>query len=101
MRLSKRIAWVVSLGVLFLVVQYSTSTARPAVYKMSCRQAIELVSKAGAIVLSTGDTTFDRFVRDQGFCDRGKGTTPAWAAAADNPTCAIGYTCEETIGGIP
>jgi hypothetical protein len=75
--------------------------ARPAAYKMSCRDATDLIARKGAVVLSTSNTTYERFVRDQGFCERGEQITPAWVHSSDIAICVIGYTCEEPVSGIP
>ncbi len=62
--------------------------------KMSCAAARQIVSTRGAIVLSTGEATYDRFVSSQQFCQRDEITKPAWVPAADQRQCFIGYRCE-------
>jgi hypothetical protein len=101
MRAATAKAHVASLVVLALTQQLRHAEARPLVSKMSCRKAAEVVTKKGAAVLATSGVTFDRYVRDQSFCDRGEQLTPSWTPTADNPICFIGYTCGGTIGGIP
>ena len=66
---------------------------RPLTPTMSCSSAARLVSTQGAVVLGTGRHTYDRFVRDVGFCERDETTEPAWAPAADAPQCLVGYRC--------
>jgi hypothetical protein len=61
---------------------------------MPCGAAARLVSAHGAIVLGTGGHTYDRYVRDVGFCQRDETTEPAWAPAADTPQCFVGYRCK-------
>ena len=61
---------------------------------MSCAAARQIVSTRGAIVLSTGETTYDRFVSSQQFCQRDEITKPAWVPTADMRQCFVGYRCE-------
>jgi hypothetical protein len=79
-----------------VVVLFGTSlaAARPSTLSMSCAIAAATVARAGAIVLSTGEHTYDRFVAQIGFCLPGQVTRQAYAPTSDNPTCAIGYTCQ-------
>ena len=67
--------------------------SRPQTIGMSCGQAQFLVANRGAIVLSTGQNTFDRYVSSQASCLSGEFTRPAWVPTADTPQCFIGYTC--------
>ncbi len=67
---------------------------RPSTARMPCGAAARVVSAQGAIVLSTGPHTYDRFVRDVGFCERDETTEPVWAPAADTPQCFVGYRCK-------
>lgn len=62
---------------------------------MSCQATAGLVTQRGAVVLSTGAHTFDRIVRDQGFCSRSETTAPMWVPTADNPQCFAGYRCKD------
>lgn len=78
-----------------IVAGTSLAEARPNTLTMSCAQATALVSRAGAIVLSTGAHTYDRYVANNGFCIPGQATLPARVPTADDPYCTIGYTCIE------
>lgn len=71
---------------------------RPDTTRMSCRQAAGLVQAQGAIVLGTGGHSYDRYVRDRGFCQVTQSTKAAFAPAADNPQCFVGYTCFDPSG---
>ena len=62
--------------------------------KMSCAAARQIVSTRGAIVLSTGETTYDRFVASQRYCQRDEINKPAWVPTADMRQCFVGYRCE-------
>jgi hypothetical protein len=61
---------------------------------MSCKAVANKVMLSGAILLYTGRDRYDRYVSDQRGCERDEVATPAWAPAADNPQCFVGYTCE-------
>ncbi|GJD94920.1 hypothetical protein [Methylobacterium iners] len=68
---------------------------RPSTVDMSCRQARATVSQQGGVVLGTGGATYDRFVRDRGFCEATEITTRAFVPTRDEPGCFIGYRCKE------
>ncbi len=79
-----------------LLASASIAEARPNTLAMSCGQAAATVARAGAIVLSTGAHTYDRFVAHNGFCLPGQHTRIAYVPTLDSPQCAIGYTCRDT-----
>ena len=79
---------------LALVPTFSLAQQRPSTIALACRTAAGLVAQQGAIVLGTGGFTYERFVRDVGFCQREETTEPAWAPAADTPQCLVGYRCK-------
>ena len=62
---------------------------------LSCAQANALVKSEGAVILQTGEYTYDRYVAHQGYCLRGEKAQPAWIATADSDACFVGYTCEQ------
>ena len=67
--------------------------ARVNTTNLSCNQAQDLVYSRGAVVLSTGRNTYDRFVRNRTFCPTGDYTEPAYVRTRDRRSCNIGYTC--------
>ncbi len=71
----------------------SSAQARQNTTRMSCRQAKDLVYSRGAIVLSTGRNTYDRFVASRAFCPPGDYIKRAFARTRDRRSCPIGYTC--------
>jgi hypothetical protein len=73
----------------------SISAARPSTLSMSCGQAAATVAKAGAIVLSTGEFTYDRFVATNAFCLPGEVTEAGVAPTLDSRFCQIGYVCRQ------
>lgn len=60
---------------------------------MTCDQARGLVASQGAVVLHTGPTTYDRYVRDASFCAIQQMTRPAWVRTADVAQCPVGGVC--------
>jgi hypothetical protein len=68
---------------------------RPSSVTMTCAQTAQLVFSRGALVLGTGGLTYDRYVRDRGFCGVTQITRQEFVPTRDNPACPIGYTCKE------
>lgn len=68
---------------------------RPSTQAMTCGQTRALVASRGAMVLSTGPTTYDRFVASRAFCQINEMIEPAWAPTRDTAQCPIGYRCIE------
>lgn len=52
-----------------------------------------MVMARGAIVLGTGQFTYDRYVRDRDFCEIDEYLDPAYVPTRDTPQCFVGYTC--------
>jgi hypothetical protein len=73
--------------------------SRPDTRKMSCESARGLVQTRRAVVMSTGDDIYDRFVSTAGSCNLGENAVPAYARTLDYTGCHIGYTCEVPKGG--
>ena len=73
----------------------STAEARPNTTTMSCGQAAATVARAGAIVLSTGELTYERFVAASTFCLGGEIAEAGMAPTADSPNCQVGYICRQ------
>ncbi len=68
--------------------------ARPSTLDMTCSQAQSLVRSRGAIVLSTGSHTYDRFVSSRRFCSSDEEEVPTWAPTRDTDQCLVGARCE-------
>ena len=67
---------------------------RPSTTTMTCDQAKTLVQQKSAVVLSTGERTFDRFFPSRLFCSvLNEDPVRRTAPTTDNPECPIGYTC--------
>jgi hypothetical protein len=72
--------------------------SRPASQSMSCDSARATVQRQGAVVLSTGPSTYDRYVASQAFCTPSEMLEPSFVPAADGPQCFVGYRCREKMG---
>ena len=83
--------WVLALA---LLLPPCSAQSRPFLPSLSCGDAVALVANHGAVVLGTGPSTYDRFVRDGGFCGIEETTEPAWARTRDIGQCFIGYRCK-------
>ena len=80
-----------------LVLAGEALAARPDARQMTCRQAQQLVLERGAVVVTTGEHLYKRFVSHYGYCDYWQRAAPAWTATKDNPKCLIGRVCEDRI----
>jgi hypothetical protein len=60
---------------------------------LTCAQARGLVAAQGAVVLHTGPTTYDRYVRDGSFCAVQEMVRPAWIRTGDVAQCPVGGVC--------
>lgn len=67
--------------------------ARPNTRNMTCASAAALVQSRGAIVLSTGANTFDRYVSNIRYCSGAEQLQPEWVRTSDSNQCFVGYTC--------
>lgn len=72
----------------------ASAQGRPYTPRLPCAAAADIVARSGAAVLSTSPTTYDRYVRDRGFCEINEVTRPAFVPAADTPQCFVGYRCK-------
>jgi hypothetical protein len=74
----------------------ATAQSAATTLAMTCQQARQIVASQGAVVLRTGPTTYDRYVRDSSFCGRSLTADPAWVRSADTAQCPIGGICRPT-----
>jgi len=74
-------------------------SGRPDTRRMTCSQAQELVKKSGSIVMSTGPSTFEKFVAKASYCQpRTNQMRANFAPTKDNPKCAVGNRCYQNRG---
>lgn len=68
--------------------------ARPDTRQLTCAQAQALVKQRGSVVMTTGPTTFDKFVATSNYCSPdAKMLRPKFAPTKDNKKCAVGNQC--------
>lgn len=73
------------------------ANARPDTRTMTCAQAQDLVQRSGAIVLSTGQHTYSRFVADRRYCGHYEILRPSYAPTRDTAQCPVAYYCERVV----
>ncbi len=79
-----------------LLAPVAAEAARPSTLGMTCQQAQGMVASRGAVVMSTGKHTYDRFVASGGYCEVAEWAVWATAPTKDTRRCALGYTCTST-----
>jgi len=82
-----------AISFLLLLSTVAAVDARPSTLSMSCRQAQRLVAAEGAVVMSTGRHTYDRFVSSPGYCEVAEWAHSATAPTKDARECPLGYIC--------
>lgn len=87
-------AALIAASTLGLSVSQSVAQGRPSTLNMTCGQAQSLVRSTGAIVLSTGGQTYDRFVAGRSFCAPDEELIATWAPTRDAAQCLVGSRCE-------
>ena len=81
------------LSIALSILAAGPADARIDVRTLTCAEAQALVQREGAIVLTTGRYTYDRFVADSRFCQRDERLEPRRAATRDGQSCRIGNVC--------
>jgi hypothetical protein len=76
-------------GIVFLAA--GLAEARPDIRTMTCDRARQTVQKSGAVVMSTGQHTYERFVVSSNFCDAHQMTAPIRVKTKDSGNCALTY----------
>ncbi|TKT80073.1 hypothetical protein [Aquamicrobium sp. LC103] len=71
----------------------AVAQGRPDTRMMSCEQTQALIQRSGAIVLTTGRHTYDRYVAAWRFCNYPDVPKQTWIATRDTPQCLV-YNCQ-------
>lgn len=71
----------------------AVAQSHPPTTGMTCAEARSLVVAHGAVVLSTGPTTYERYVSYSGYCGLGELAGPVWVPIQDTRQCPIGGRC--------
>ena len=82
-----------------LVPNFAHGQTRPTTTGMLCASATQLVASRGAVVLSTGPNTYDRYVASGAACQRGEGIEAAFERTSDVVQCFVGYRCTRGFAG--
>ena len=94
---ARSIAWIAG-AMVFAVT--ASAHARPDTRTMSCEQVRSLIQGHRAAVLTTGQNTYDRYVRPFGNeCDWPEVPMSAYIPARDGH-CPV-YRCEEPVDNFP
>lgn len=67
--------------------------ARPDTRAMTCEQTQRLIERNGAVVLTTGQHTYDRYVGGRGFCERPYAPMQTTVRTRDTANCPV-YNCQ-------
>lgn len=76
-----------------LALPSAAEAGRPMSTEMSCAQATALVSQRGGLVMSTGASTYERYVVSRTHCLAQQDTVQGFAPTLDDPRCPVGYLC--------
>ena len=71
--------------------------ARPDLRQMTCAQGQALVRQRGAVVMTTGRYTYQRFVAGKSWCDHWEIIRPEVVTTRDTDRCVVGYICEDPL----
>ena len=77
----------------------TAASARPSTLSMTCRGAQSLLASKGAVVMTTGAHTYERFVAIVGYCMTAEWGYAATAPTKDMPSCPLGYACSTVPRG--
>ncbi len=78
---------------LLLATTVAAQAARPDTRTMTCDQVHRLLDSRGAVVMTTGTHTYDRFIGGGGQCFRPEEPTMTSVRAKDTRNCPV-YKCE-------
>lgn len=70
---------------------------RPDTRAMSCSQVQSLIKQNGAVVMSTGQYTFDRYVYTKNFCQHGEVARNQWVPTKDVKRCRVRVCIDPNI----
>ncbi|MCF6321428.1 MAG: hypothetical protein L3J32_06620 [Rhizobiaceae bacterium] len=68
---------------------------RPDTRYMSCSSAVSLVQSRGAVILSTGRFTYDKFVKNHAYCNINEDIIRAFVPTTDTNRCNVGFICKD------
>ena len=81
-------------GVFILFIGIGTvAFARPSTLSMTCREAQALLASKGALVMTTGPHTYERFLAGDNYCMIAEWPDAASAPTKDVRSCPLGFIC--------
>ncbi|WP_428643092.1 hypothetical protein [Roseibium sp.] len=86
--LTKRLLMAAAAGTLTLAA-VQPSLARPNSTAMTCAQVQSMIVRNGAVVLSTGQYTFDRYVANLNYCQHGEVLYREYIPTKDSRKCPV------------
>lgn len=72
----------------------SPAAARPDTRYMSCAAAVSIVQANGAVILSTGAHTYDKYVKNHAYCNLNDVLRKAYVPTSDTRRCRVGFVCK-------
>ncbi len=75
----------------------TSAEARPDLRTMTCAQAQNLVQRHGAVVFTTGQYTYSKFVSNRSYCDYNEVLFVQYGRTKDTPKCPVAYECKEPL----
>jgi hypothetical protein len=82
-----------TLGLLLAATGAAIAQAGPSTFDRPCAASRDLVMRDGAVVLTTGPNTYNRYVKDAAYCLVDQYPQPSWVPSSDDPQCFIGCRC--------
>jgi hypothetical protein len=62
---------------------------RPDARQLTCNEARSLIAGNGAVVMTTGPNTYERYVAGTRFCYSPEVAVPAWISTRDTSQCVV------------
>lgn len=87
-----------SLSLCLVALTLSVAEARPMSTRMYCDDVRGMIARHGSVVVGYTAHTYDRIVRDRGFCLPTEVTEPINVPTLDTPYCPAGFLCKEGGG---
>lgn len=79
----------IRLAAIFILVFPALAEARPDARTMTCNEVWALIQDRGAVVLTTGQYTYKRFVYHRGFCLYSERIGHEWISTSDTRECRL------------
>lgn len=78
-----------ALSLILCLAAGETLAQRPSTLGMSCADVQAFITAQGAVVMSTGQYTYDRYVANRAQCFPGDIMDNRWVPTADTPECRV------------